>query len=124
VIEEVEHQRVQHLQGGGADGASVVAGLVCASVEVPGAVPEAHSGLLGHRDEPDGVGDATGPDRPGRLSGGTSGLRCRIVRPRHPPPSGCVVTLYPPAPGKASGSSFAAVSMSNSRLASSDVGDR
>ena len=58
---------------GGADGATVVPRLVRAAVEVAGAVPELDRGLLGHRGEPDGLGDGAAPDRPGGV-----GLRqCR-----------------------------------------------
>ena len=49
VVQEVEDQRVQHLQRRVADGAAMPARLVRAAVEVAGAVPEAHRGLLRHR---------------------------------------------------------------------------
>ena len=70
VVQEVEDQRVQHRQRRVADSATVVAGLVRAAVEVAGAVPEAHGGLLGQGREPDGLGDAAGPDRPGGVGAG------------------------------------------------------
>jgi hypothetical protein len=67
VVEEVEDQRVQHLQRRGANGATMPARLVCAAIEVAGTVPEAHSGLLGQRGKADGLGGAVRPDRPSRL---------------------------------------------------------
>ena len=67
VVQEVEDQCVQYLQGRVTDGAPMLAGLVGAAVEVPGAVPELDCCLLGQRDEADGVGDTAGPDRPGRI---------------------------------------------------------
>ena len=42
MVQEVEDQRVKHLQGRGTDGTTVPAGLVGAAVEVAGTVPEAH----------------------------------------------------------------------------------
>ena len=49
MVQEVEDQRVQHLQGRGADGATMPARLVRAAVEVARAVPEADGRLLRHR---------------------------------------------------------------------------
>ena len=65
VVQEVEDQRVQDLQRGVADGATVVTRLVGAAVEVTGPVPKLDRGLLGQWHEPDGVGDGAAPDRPG-----------------------------------------------------------
>ena len=67
MVQEVEDQRVQHGERGVADGATVAARLVRAAVEVAGAVPEAHGGLLGQWDEADGLRRAAGPDRPGGM---------------------------------------------------------
>jgi hypothetical protein len=58
VVQEVEDQRVQHLQRGVADGAAMPARLVRTAVEVAGPVPEAHGGLLRHRLEADRRGGA------------------------------------------------------------------
>ena len=56
----------------GPTAAAVTSWLMRASVEVPGAVPEPHSGLLGHGREPDGVGDAASPYRPWSVGAGQS----------------------------------------------------
>ena len=73
VVQEVEDQRVQHLQRRVADGATMPARLVRAAVEVARPVPEAHGRLLRHRGEADGRGDAAGPHRPGRPRRGCQG---------------------------------------------------
>jgi hypothetical protein len=64
---------VQHLQAGVAESAAVAARLARGAVEVTRPVPEARGGLLGQRGEPDGGGDGTAPDRPGRPTWGLPG---------------------------------------------------
>ena len=70
VVQEVEDQRVQHLQRGVADGATMPARLVRAAVEVARPVPEADGRLLRHRGEADGLRRAVRPHRPGGVGAG------------------------------------------------------
>src|SRR4051794_18466075 len=67
VVEEIEQENMQDLQGGGADGAAMLSRLVGLPIKVPCAVPELKGRLLRQRGELDRFCGALSPDRKGSI---------------------------------------------------------